>query len=117
MECQRNNQPHTNHRLHSQFYTLLLRVVLAVLLIKLFKHFIHRMWQLRTITKPAEAFYQRTYNKSAEKDRHADRRHADQKIDELPACAFRDDQVLRFADHRHHATQRGTDTGVHHQAA
>jgi hypothetical protein len=35
----------------------------------------------------------------------------------MPACGFRDDQVLRFADHGHHAAQRGTDTGMHHQAA
>ena len=35
----------------------------------------------------------------------------------MPARGFGDNQVLRFANHRHHAAERGADPGVHHQAA
>jgi hypothetical protein len=35
----------------------------------------------------------------------------------VPAGGFGDNQVLRFADHGHHAAEGGTDAGVHHQAA
>ncbi len=35
----------------------------------------------------------------------------------MPARGFGDNQVLRLADHRHYAAERGGDPGVHHQAA
>src|SRR5471030_3423775 len=117
MERQRHNQPDANQRLNAKLDSFLSRTVFTVFLIELFQHLKYRLRQLYTITKPAETFDQRTDDKAADKHRHADRRHADQEIGELPACAFGDDQVLRFTDHGHHAAQRRANARMHHQAA
>ncbi|MNN56967.1 hypothetical protein D3C81_1719280 [compost metagenome] len=81
------------------------------------QHIANRAGQLGAIAEAFGFLEQHTGQQPADKDRDAHRRHAQEEFGKVPARGFRNNEVLRLADHRHHPAECRADAGVHHQAA
>ena len=71
----------------------------------------------RAVAEQPKLLDQPAGREAGDRDRQRDRRHCEEELAEFPLGLLGDQQVLRLADLRHDAADRGADRAVHHQPA
>ena len=114
---QPGNQDQRGHALHDQRCTLARGAFGIVLGGVIGQHGAYVVRQQGAVAKPAQFFQQDAGDQACDQHRQGNRGDLQEEFGEVPAHFMADQQVLRFADQRTHATQRRTHGTVHQQAA
>ncbi len=117
VKTQREDQKNSGESLDHKFGDVLLGALLGFVSVVVSQDLAHHLGQARAESKPASGLQQPAGAESDKQHRHRHWRHADKKLDELPARNLRDQQILRLPDERAHAAERRPYCGVHHETA
>ena len=113
MEAERQNQDQHRERLYPEIPALRGGAARRLLARPGDELLADALGQRGAITKPSKLLQQRAHRQPDGEHRHRHRCHLEEELDEIPAGPFADEEILRLADQRTHATQRRSHGRVH----